>query len=503
MKYARIVSALGIILIAFGLIILAPVVVAMIEGERDSIRPFVAASICSVVVGFILRRSGGSLRDFDTLRRSEGMLIVCLTWLVTAGVGAIPYLFYGLSPVDAYFETMSGITTTGATVLTDFSRYPRTFFFWRGLTQWLGGMGIIVLFVAVLPQFKVAGRQMFFAEAPGPTEERVTPRITQTATALWVVYIALTLAEIAALIAVGMDPFDAVCNSFSTMAAGGFSPHPQSIMGYQNDWAIWIVTLFMLLAGSSFALQYRAIVRRRPLMLFSSEEFRFYILIVLASSSCLFAVLWATGSGKALDALRDSLFQVISILTTTGFASADFALWAVAGQVVLFSVMLVGGCAGSAGGGIKVVRVLVWAKYLRREIIQIIHPRVVKPIKLDHKTIPENIQMQVIGFLLFYLLLMILSALAVSALEGSGLVGLVGTAATIGNIGPGFGEIGPMGSFGDLTVWTKLIFILNMVVGRLELIPFLAMLHPDFWRFEPMTNSGFKKAVDAQRHRIW
>lgn len=484
MKITHILSALGLILTAFGTILLLPIAVALLEKEYQAILPFLSAAVCSIVLGLVFRRAGGYLKNFDAFKRNEGMLIVCLAWVMAAAMGAIPYLFFGLSPVDAYFESMSGITTTGATVLTDFSRYPKCFFFWRGLTQWLGGMGIIVLFVAILPQFKVAGRQMFFAEAPGPTEEKVTPRITQTAKALWVVYILLTAAEIIALTVAGMNPFDAVCNSLSTMAAGGFSPHPQSIMGYGNNTITWIVMVFMLLAGSSFVLQYWVLVRRKPQLFLSSEEFRGYILIILVAGSGLAGVIYFSSTAAPLDALRDSLFQIISIITTTGFASSDFALWAVAGQVILFSMMLVGGCAGSAGGGIKVVRILFWAKYLRREIIQIIHPQIVKPIKLDLKTVHSDIQQQIIGFLLFYLLIMIISALAVTAIEGNGIIGLVGTAATLGNIGPGFGEIGPMGSFGALSLPTKLIFIVNMAVGRLEIIPFLAMFHPDFWRFQ-------------------
>jgi trk system potassium uptake protein TrkH len=484
MKITHILSALGLILTAFGTILLLPIAVALLEKEYQAILPFLSAAVCSIVLGLVFRRAGGYLKNFDAFKRNEGMLIVCLAWVMAAAMGAIPYLFFGLSPVDAYFESMSGITTTGATVLTDFSRYPKCFFFWRGLTQWLGGMGIIVLFVAILPQFKVAGRQMFFAEAPGPTEEKVTPRITQTAKALWVVYILLTAAEIIALTVAGMNPFDAVCNSLSTMAAGGFSPHPQSIMGYGNNTITWIVMVFMLLAGSSFVLQYWVLVRRKPQLFLSSEEFRGYILIILVAGSGLAGVIYFSSTAAPLDALCDSLFQIISIITTTGFASSDFALWAVAGQVILFSMMLVGGCAGSAGGGIKVVRILFWAKYLRREIIQIIHPQIVKPIKLDLKTVHSDIQQQIIGFLLFYLLIMIISALAVTAIEGNGVIGLVGTAATLGNIGPGFGEIGPMGSFGALSLPTKLIFIVNMAVGRLEIIPFLAMFHPDFWRFQ-------------------
>jgi trk system potassium uptake protein TrkH len=483
MKSSHIFSALGIILVAFGSIILSPIVVALLEKDYASTLPFAVASACSVVCGLLLRKAGGFLRDFDALKRNEGMLIVALAWIATAAMGSIPYLFFGLHPLDAYFEAVSGITTTGATVLTDFSLYPKSFFFWRSLTQWLGGMGIIVLFVAVLPQFKVAGRQMFFAEAPGPTEEKVTPRIKHTASALWIVYISLTLIEIVCLRAAEMPLFDAVCNALSTMAAGGFSPHPQSIMGYGNPAVTWIVIFFMFLAGSNFALQYRMVARRRPQALFGSEEFRGYALFVLAGSICLALVLGFPGDMKIGDAVRESLFQIVSIMTTTGFSSSDFALWTVAAQTILFSMMLIGGCAGSAGGGVKVVRVLLAAKYIRREIVQIVHPRVVSPIKIDRKTVPDIIQFQVLGFLLFYILLMTLSAFIVTAIEGNPAVGLVGTAATIGNIGPGFGEIGPMGSYYHLSAATKIIFIINMVVGRLELIPFLAMLHPDFWKF--------------------
>ena len=480
MKVPVILNALGLILVAFGGIMLAPIAVAVIGGEYGSIFPFVTASLTSVALGLLFQKYGGFSRNFDDLKRNEGLLIVALAWIVTAAMGAIPYLFYGLSPLDAYFESMSGITTTGATILIDFSLYPRDFFFWRSLSQWLGGMGIIVLFVAILPQFAVAGRQMFFAEAPGPTEEKVTPRITHTAKALWLVYVLLTVLEVILLKGAGMPLFDAVCNSFSTMAAGGFSPHPQSIMGYGSPTMTWIVTGFMFLAGSNFALQYRFLIQRKPMAMLNSEEFRFYSLIVLLCSGCLCLVLLTAGTGEAGDALRDSLFQIVSILTTTGFSSADFALWTVAAQTVIFTTMLVGGCAGSAGGGVKVIRVLFGFKYLKREITQIIHPQAVLPIKIDRKTVDGDIQRQILGFLLFYLVLTSFSTLAVTMIEGDAAVGLVGTAATIGNIGPGFGEIGPMGSFGGLSSLTKSIFILNMVVGRLELIPFLAMLHPDF-----------------------
>ncbi len=481
MKITTILNALGIILVAFGIIMLSPIAVAVMEREYTSILPFIIASLTSVTLGLLFQKYGGFSRNFDDLKRNEGLLIVSLAWVVTAAMGAIPYLFYGLSPLDAYFESMSGITTTGATILVDFSLYPKDFFFWRALSQWLGGMGIIVLFVAILPQFAVAGRQMFFAEAPGPTEEKVTPRITHTAKALWLVYVFLTVLEVILLVSAGMPFFDAVCNAFATMAAGGFSPHPRSIMGYENSAVIWIITCFMFLAGSNFALQYRLFMRRKPFAMVNSEEFRFYSMIVVLCSGGLWFALAAGEAGESLTSLRDSLFQIVSILTTTGFSSADFALWSVAAQTLIFTTMLVGGCAGSAGGGVKVIRVLFGFKYLKREITQIVHPKAVLPIKIDRKTVDGDVQRQILGFLLFYLILTTCSALVVTIIEGDAAIGLVGTAATIGNIGPGFGEIGPMGSFGGLSPLTKGVFILNMVVGRLELIPFLAMLHPDFW----------------------
>ena len=232
MNKANVLSSLGLVLTAFGAILLTPIAVALIEEDYFSILPFLAAAGIGVGSGLYLQKCGGFERNFDGVRRLEGLLIVFLAWTCTAVVGGIPYLFYALSPIDALFESASGITSTGATILVDFSLYPKSFFFWRSLTQWLGGMGIIVLFVAVLPQFAVAGRQMFFAEAPGPTEEKITPRIKHTAKALWLTYILLTVFEAVFLYLAGLPVFDAVCNSLTTMAAGGFSPHPLSIMGY-------------------------------------------------------------------------------------------------------------------------------------------------------------------------------------------------------------------------------------------------------------------------------
>lgn len=481
MSPRTIAAALGIILIAFGAIVPTPVLVALLYGEKQAVTPFLAAAALSLGLGLLCSRYGHFGHNFDNIKRSEGLLIVTLCWILVAAIGAVPFVFFGLSPVDAYFESVSGFTTTGATILLDFSLYPKAFFFWRSLTQWLGGMGIIVLFVAILPQLGVAGRRIFFAEAPGPTEDKLTPRVAHTAKALWLIYLVLTLLQIALLALAGMPLFDAVCNSFSTMAAGGFSPHPQSIMGYQSPTITWIVTLFMTLAGANFALQYKCFFKGKAQALLGNEEFRLYLSIIVVAS-LLLAFFVATAPGGELAAsLRDGAFQVVSILTTTGFASADFALWTVPAQAVIFAMMLVGGCAGSAGGGVKVIRVLFVGRFLKREIDQLVHPKAVLPIKIDRVTVADDVQRQMLGFVLFYLVLMLISGLAVTMIEQNASIGLVGTAATIGNIGPGFGDIGPMASFGTLHWLSKAIFTADMIVGRLELIPFLAMLCPEFW----------------------
>jgi trk system potassium uptake protein TrkH len=481
MSLRTIAGALGIILTAFGVIVPLPILIALIFKEHQAIPPFLIAAALSLGLGRLCRRYGRFGRNFDNIKRSEGLLIVTLTWIVVAAIGAIPFLFFGLSPLDAYFESVSGFTTTGATILLDFSLYPQTFFFWRSLTQWLGGMGIIVLFVAILPQLGVAGRRIFFAEAPGPTEDKLTPRVAHTAKSLWFIYLVLTVLEIALLFLADMPLFDAVCNSLSTMAAGGFSPHPQSIMGYQSSAITWIVTVFMVLAGANFALQYKCFFKGKGRTLFGNDEFRLYLTITAAASLLLAVFIYAIPGGEVMTSLRDGTFQVVSILTTTGFASADFALWAVPAQAVLFAMMLIGGCAGSAGGGVKVIRVLFVGRFLKREIDQLVHPKAVLPIKIDRMTVPEDIQRQMLSFVFFYLVLMLFSGLAVTMIEANAVIGFVGTAATIGNVGPGFAEIGPMASFGTLHWMTKCIFTLNMIVGRLELIPFVAMLCPEFW----------------------
>jgi trk system potassium uptake protein TrkH len=479
MRISLILDALGLVLIYIGVLLLLPILVAIVYQEWSAIIAFGTAAAIGIITGFILKKV---TPKYDELHRTEGITIVAFSWAIAAILGAIPYMFYNLNIIDAMFESMSGITTTGATILKDFSLYPKALFFWRSFSQWLGGMGIIVLFIAILPQFAVAGRQLFFAEAPGPTEEKLTPRIRHTAKNLWALYIALTIIEILLLSYFGMPVYDAICNSLSTLAAGGFSPNPQSIMGYNSPVLEWIIIVFMFLAGANFALQFRVIRSQKPMLLAKNSEFMTYSIIFLAATILLTLILVIETHFSIFTSLRVSAFQVISILTTTGFATADFAQWSDPALIILIALMFVGGSAGSSGGGIKVVRVLLLIKSAFREVLQLIHPKAVLPLKLDKQIVSSEVMRQITVFFVFYMLILLISTIIVTALENSITIGFTSSAATLGNIGPGLGLVGPMGHYADITPITKVILTINMWVGRLEIMTVLILLSPFTWK---------------------
>lgn len=496
MRLTLLAHTTGIVLRLFGPLLALPIAVELLDGSWRDTPGFVLAGVSAFVVGDVLRRlhPGGT-----GLTRTEGMAVVSLVWLAVAVFGAIPYLWAGLGPVDSLFESMSGFTTTGATVMRDFGLYSRAIFFWRSLTQWLGGMGVIALFVAVLPALAVAGRQLFFAEAPGPSEERLTPRIRQTAIALWSIYLGLTLLEILLLLLTGMPLYDSVCNSLTTLAAGGFSPHPGSIGGYNNPAAEWVITLFMFLAGANFALQYSAL-RGRPLRLLRDEEFRAYVGIIVVSTLLLCASLYGYArnapasyleaetttrplhEATPLALLRLALFQSLSILTTTGFATDDFNLWGDGARVVLLVLMFIGGSAGSAAGGPKVVRVLLLFRHAVRELFRAAHPSAIKPVMLGGRPIPSEVMRAITTFLLLYLMTFAASTTVVVLLGLDLLSGLTASIATLGNIGPGYGVVGPMANFADLHPVSKMVLFVNMWVGRLEVMTVFVILQRNVWR---------------------
>lgn len=481
MRLTYVFNALGLILRCIALVILAPAVVAVFYHDFHSIYPFLTASLVSFVLSLFFRKKSSTFESLNDIKKSEALFVVAASWCMFGLVAAIPYYFYGFSILNGLFEAVSGITTTGATILTSYD-YPHALFFWRSMSQWLGGMGIIVLFIAVLPQFAVAGRQMFFAEAPGPTEDKITPRIRHTATALWGIYLLLTVIEIICLRLAGMPLFDSFCNSFSTIAGGGFSPNAASIMGYHSTPIIWIIGIFMFFAGTNFSLMYSAFTQKNPLLFWKNDEFKLYFSIIFTFTALIALVLYAHNEYAPFKAITDAFFQTVSIVITAGFASVDFAKWTLDAKLLLFVLMFVGGCAGSAAGGLKVVRVAFIIKYLRREIAKILHPTGVFPIKLNKTIVAPEVGQQMMAFIAFYYVIFAISAFLISIIEKNTLMGVTGSIATLGNIGPAFGVIGPMGNFDILHPLSKVICISNMIVGRLELIPFLAMLHPDFWK---------------------
>ena len=481
MRLKIVVHVTGTLVRLFSPALLAPLAVGLWYREwRDAgsfLVAFVAIWLTGAVMCRLTRDAAGSL---DRLRRLEGLAIVAATWMLLAHLAAIPYVGAGLGFIDALFESMSGLTTTGATILTDFGAFTRSLFFWRSMTQWLGGVGVIALFIAVLPRLAIAGRELFFAEAAGPSNEKLTPQLRQTARALWKIYIALTTAQVVALMAAGMTAFDAVCHAFTTLSAGGFSPHPASIAGYGSAAVDWVVIVFMFIAGANFGLQYRAIRGGRTALV-QDEELRSYAGVVIVAAVLLTLVLAIDGMASG-DAVRHGLFQVLTILTTTGYASADFQLWSDQAKIVLFLLMFVGGCAGSAAGGPKVVRHVLMARFTLRELKRTVHPRAVLPVKLGGRVVPEHILRDVQVFMLFYLLTFAAGAAVVVGLGADLITGITASIACIGNIGPGFGAIGPMASFADLHPVSKVVLTLEMWIGRLEVLTVLVFFRFEAWR---------------------
>lgn len=476
MRLINVVHVAGRICRLFGAAFAAPAVVAAGYGEWSDVPGFLLGG--AVTGGLGQLAVAVSREADDDLRRIEALSVVAGVWLLFAILCAIPYLWVGFGAVDALFEAMSGITTTGATILTDFTAPGRGVFFWRAMTQWVGGMGVITLFVAVLPRLAHGVHQLFFAEAPGPTAEKLAPQIRKTAAALWRLYAALTAAQAVALRLAGMSWYDAVCHAMTTLSAGGFSPHPQSVMGYDSAAIEWIVCAFMLLAGASFALQYRALAGR-PAVLLRDDELRVYAAVVALATAGLAVLLWGIEGDAA--PVRRAVFQVLSILTTTGYATADFELWTDQTRLVLLALMFIGGCAGSAAGGPKVLRHIIAGRFTMRELRRTLHPHGVLPVKLGGRVVPDEVIRSVLVFFVFYVLAFAVAAAVVVGFGADVVTGVTAAAATLGNIGPGFGEVGPMASFGGLHPVSKVTLIAAMWIGRLEVVTVLALVRPEVW----------------------
>lgn len=486
------VGLAGLLLAYLALSGLVPAAVAVWYGEPPW--PFLGATAIGGGVGLALQRLG---RGSGQVGFREGYLVVALTWLLAALYGSLPYLLSGEPqldrPVDALFEAMSGFTTTGASVLTDVEALDHSLLLWRQLTQWLGGMGIIVLAIAVLPRLRVGGRQLLESEMPGP-ELDFAERIRSTAQRLWLLYVGLTAAQIAILTLIGvvgldhrMGLFEAVSSAFAALPTGGFMPENRS---YQDFAAIsqWVTTAFMVVAGANFVLTYRALVRRRPGIALRDEELRLYVGLLVGASAIVTAQIWAEGLAGGEAAVRHGVFQTVSLMTTTGFASIDFAVWPTLVVMTFVLLMFVGGSAGSTGGSIKVVRHLLLGKSLRRELRQTVHPELVLPVRLNGIVVDERTLRALTSFILLYLGVFVAGAglLAIDgAIQGPSIrpIDTIAAAATtLGNVGPALGDVGPMASFAPFSDISSLVMIGLMWLGRLELIPVLVLLTRRYWR---------------------
>ncbi len=481
MRVSLVLGVIGNLLRLFSIAFLAPIFMAMIDGEYQVAGYFAISLVAAAAIGSVMARG---FQKTDFLHRGEAMAVVSGTWLVVAAFAGVPYLFHGMPPVNAFFEAMSGLTTTGATVL-DFSspNYNRAFFLWRAMTQWFGGIGVIALFVVVLPRLGIAGRQLFFAEASTATSEGISPQVRSAATRLWLLYIGLTAILTGCLLWAGFDWYDAAVHALTTLSAGGFSPNGESIMGYANPTAEWIFVVFMVISGTSYPLQWRA-VSGKPGSLLRDGEFLAYFFMCLIAT--LAVAMLISGGDFGMGAIRDAAFQVTSLASSTGYASVDYVRspqWGDGARMLLVVAMLLGGCAGSACGGPKMIRYLLLFKFIRREATQVLHPRAVIPIRYKTSPIKSGVLRAVITLVVLYLLAyLVLGTIVVASGEADMVTGMSASLACLGNIGPGFGPVGPMDSFDGFSDGIKLLLAIGMWFGRLEIMAILALFHPDVWR---------------------
>ena len=483
MKVAFTISILGLICLGLGLCMLLPMGVALIYGEPGWLA-FLGGAFISGVLGLILYWSFNDKRPKE-LNHREGMAIVGLAWLISGFMGGVPLLLSGdfLTLADAVFESASGFTTTGASVLTNVEGAQKCVLFWRALTHWLGGMGFIVLGVAILPFLGVGGMQLYKAEVPSPTPDRLAPRITDTAKVLWKVYALLTFAEALLLLLGGMDVFDSVCHAFATMATGGFSTKNASVGFYANPFIQWVITVFMFLAGVNFTLHFQMFTQRDWKAMLRDDEWRFYAYTFAAFSLVIAASLWLWGDQHIEQSLRLAFFQVATIITTTGFATADYGLWPPLALSLLMVLMFVGGSAGSTGGGPKVLRIMILLRQSLREFSRLIHPRMVNPVKVGGRMVDKQIVAAIWSFVALYLFCFAATGVALAAMGLDVTTSFSASIACLGNIGPGLGDIvGPTGNYSSLPEAAKWLLSVVMIVGRLEIYTVLVLIIPGLWR---------------------
>lgn len=480
MRFASVIHILGFLLMFLAAAMLLPIPFSLYYGDGDHVAFLISAAVTFLAgfVAFVITRQ--RTRD---LRTKEGYAIVTFSWLFLSLFGALPFLLSGTIPsiTDAFFETMSGFTTTGASILSNIEALPKGMLFWRSLTHWIGGMGIIVLSIAILPFLGVGGMQLFKAEVPGPTADKLTPRITETAKILWGVYALLSAAEVLLLLLGGMSFFDSVCHTFGTMATGGYSTRNTSIAAYDNSYIHYVIIVFMLIAGTNFALHYR-FLRKDYRVYFRNTEFKFFLgLIALAALLIGVDVYFNTYQNVGLT-IRDTLFQVVSIITTTGYGTADYEKWQFSSQFVLFTLMFFGGCSGSTGGGMKIVRIHLLVKFVFSEVKRLLHPHAVVVIRAGDTVVPREVMTNVVGFFIAYVMVFMAGVLTMSVLGLDLATSFGASVATLSNIGPGLGAVGPTDNYAQIPFVGKWVLSFLMLMGRLELFTVIVLLTPVYWQ---------------------
>lgn len=483
MNLKLVVKLLSILILIICAFMLIPAAIAGWAGERAAFAAFVRTILaCSLLAAGVHAACSKGSRA-ESLRVRDGFVFVTASWILASCIGALPFYISGCipTPADAFFETISGFTTTGASILTDIEKLPSSMLFWRALTHWLGGMGIVVLAVAVLPFLGVGGMQLLEAEAPGPSVDKIAPRVAQTAKLLWLIYIGLTVAEIALLQLGGLSFFDSCVHTFATVATGGFSTKNLSVAHFDSAFVDAVITIFMVLAGVNFSLHYK-FIGGMALSAVKDTELRVYLAVFFLATLIIAVNLYDADFGGAGKCLRYSSFQVASILTTTGYATADYEKWPYASQFVLFFLMFVGGCAGSTGGGIKVIRLVTLLKQAVNEMKSLIQPRGVFALKVGPLVVKNNIANAVSGFFFLYIMTVLLTAFVVALAGHDVLTAFTAALATVGNIGPGFGMVGPAENYAFFQDYVKWFLSFSMLAGRLELYTVLVIFTPLFWR---------------------
>jgi trk system potassium uptake protein TrkH len=478
MNYKMVFRSIGRILIVESVLMLPSAVIALVKNEQSWIA-FLIAIFITFLAGFLL---SFKKPKNTVIYAKDGFVIVALAWIAVSVFGSLPFMISGEIPhfIDALFETVSGFTTTGSSIVANVEAMPYGLLFWRSFTHWVGGMGVLVFVLALIPLVGDTSMHIMRAETPGPSAEKLVPKMKHTSLILYGIYAALTLAEVILLILGGMPVFDSVVNSFATAGTGGFAIKTASIAAYNSPYIETVIGIFMLLFGTNFSIFYMIILRKFA-PAFRNEEFRWYIIIV-ALSTLFISVNIASMYSSYAESLRHSFFQVSSIITTTGFATVDFNLWPEFSKTILMILLITGACANSTAGGIKISRLIIMVKSAKREITRTLNKRSVSVVKLDKKAVPEPVVSNAGIYMIIYIMIMLMSLLIVSFDNLGFETSLPAVLSCLSNVGPGLGAAGPTGNFIAFSSLSKIVFMLDMLLGRLEIFPMLMLFNPSLWR---------------------